>query len=143
MKSRSEIGDDFARDVATYFSLHADYVDINRRIRGKSGVIHEIDIYVIKKVFFGVTETAVECKYKNNGDRVTQEEMANFIVKLLDTGIKNGYFVTNFYFTNSARLLGKYCGIGLIEEFKEETQKDRYGREVHSHTLGSERGDRL
>jgi hypothetical protein len=126
MKNISEIGDEFEREVGEYFRPRADYVDINRRIRGRSGLVHEIDIYVVKKGVLG-SESAVECKYKNNGCKVTQEEVANFIVKLSDTGIRRGEFVTNSTFTNAAKLIGVYYGLILIEEFKERTRKNRYG----------------
>ena len=114
MRTQNEIGDDFEKEVASYYRLDADCVDINRRIRGRSGVIHEIDIYVIKKRFFGVEEIAVECKYKNNGDKVTQEEAANFVVKLSDIGIRNGDFVTNSEYTNNARALGNFHRLRML-----------------------------
>ncbi|MBS3055201.1 MAG: restriction endonuclease [Candidatus Aenigmarchaeota archaeon] len=127
MRSQNEIGDDFEKEVALYYQVHADYVDINRRIKGRSGVIHELDIYAVKKGLFGITETAVECKYKNNGDKVTQEEVANFVVKLLDTCVRRGDFVTNSDFTNYARLLGNFHRLRLVEGRSWNMLCQRYG----------------
>ncbi|OYT41670.1 MAG: hypothetical protein B6U78_02645 [Candidatus Aenigmarchaeota archaeon ex4484_224] len=83
----------------------------NLILEGKSGAKHEIDILAIK----GKKKIAIECKYRENEEKVGKSEFATFLLKLDDLEIKEGYLVTNSYFSDNVLLLAKKYKIKLID----------------------------
>jgi CRISPR/Cas system CMR subunit Cmr6 (Cas7 group RAMP superfamily) len=119
--SNLERGKEFERIVAQLYERMGFEVETNKLLRGRSGAIHEIDVYAVKKYKknFGILrnrsrEICVECKYKNDGD-VTKAEIANFLLKTDDLRIKECYVVTNSCFSEYALIVAKNYGVGVID----------------------------
>jgi hypothetical protein len=124
--SNVERGKEFERIVAQLYERMGFAVETNKLLRGRSGAMHEIDVYAVKKCrgSAGILNRflkrgqeqriCVECKYKNDGD-VSKAEVANFLLKTDDLGAKENYVVTNSSFSEQAMIVAKNYGVGAID----------------------------
>jgi restriction endonuclease Mrr len=130
--SNVERGKEFERIVAQLYERMGFEVETNKLLRGRSGALHEIDVYAVKKCgggrgsggSFGILRglrkreqeqrICVECKYKNDGD-VSKAEVANFLLKMDDLKIKENYVVTNSCLSEQAMIVAKNYGVGAID----------------------------
>ena len=91
-----------------------------KKIRGKTGVPYEIDIYAIKERKGYRSEIIVECK--NYSGPVPRKEVESFWSRLQDLGKKTGLFVAEPRFSPDADQFGNAKGLEL---WGRETVKDK------------------
>ncbi len=101
------------------------------KIKGKSGVSHQIDILTSHTDGIHDYRTAIECKYwkeKVNKDFVMKLERI-----IEDAGIEKGVIVSKMGFTEDGYLYAKHKNIGLVElreieerDWKEQAKKPNF-----------------
>lgn len=103
----------FEKYIAKLFSFLGYKTKLNLRLKGKSGAVYEIDIFLEKKDF----QLLVECKYKNfPGERVDLPIVLENFSRFLDIKNSNRFFkkrintliVTNSKFTSQAIKFAKF-----------------------------------
>lgn len=99
------------------------------KIKGESGVTHQIDVLASETDDSGTFRTAIECKYLNT--KVTKDTVMKLSETINDTGIHRGIIVSKSGFTPDAQLFAKHRNILIIqlrEAGKEypEQQRDLY-----------------
>jgi len=111
--NRVEIGKKFEGIVGKLYEKMGFTVEINKLLKGRSGALHEIDVYAVKKGLRS-REVCIECKYKNDGD-VTKAEVANFLLKTDDLRIKDSCVITNSSFSSQAAKVIENYGMNSID----------------------------
>lgn len=91
------------------------------KVKGKSGVSHQIDVLTTHSDGIHTYETAIECKYWK--DKVNKEIVMKVSSIIEDTGISKGVIVTKSGFTKDGLEYAKFKNIGLVE-LRESTDKD-------------------
>ncbi len=94
-------------------------VELRRQIRGKSGVLSEIDVLVTR----GNRRKAIECKNYEASRTIETSLMRVFINKLQDTEIYDGLFVTLSNFSEDSLQLGDHQG---IDHWNGEEVREKY-----------------
>lgn len=94
----------------------------NCKIKGKSGVEHQIDVLTSETDNTGTYRTAIECKYWNK--KVTKETVMKLLAIINDTDIKRGIIVSKSGYTPDAQQFAKYNNI-LIVHLRETGEKDK------------------
>lgn len=98
------------------------------KVKGKSGVLHQIDVLTSRSHGNRNYQTAIECKYwKKKIDKDVLMKLAGVIE---DAGIDKGVVVSKKGFTKDGLLYAKYKNIGLVElreieerDWKEQNEK--------------------
>lgn len=100
----------------------------NKKLRGKTGVLYEIDIFATKAGKGYRTELLVECK--NYSSPVPIEKLGYFWSKLQDLGKKNGLFAVEPDFSGEAIKFGQDKGLVLWNRdyIKEKLYEIEIGR---------------
>ncbi|WDF65466.1 restriction endonuclease [Flavobacterium sp. KACC 22763] len=93
----------------------------NCKIKGKSGVEHQIDVLTSETDNTGTYRTAIECKYWNK--KVTKETVMKLLAIINDTDIERGIIVSKSGYTPDAQQFAKYCNI-LIVHLRETGEED-------------------
>jgi hypothetical protein len=107
----------------------------NCKVRGKSGVSHQIDVLTSHSDGIHTYKTAIECKY---WDRHIDKEVIMKVAEIVeDAGLNKGVIVSKLGFTSDATDYARYRNIGLIE-LREMQTKDWENR-PHIVLLKSER----
>lgn len=91
------------------------------KVKGKSGVSHQIDVLTVHSDGIHAYETAIECKYWKN--KVNKDIVMKVSSIIEDAGISKGVIVTKSGFTNDGLEYAKFKNIGLVE-LRESTDKD-------------------
>lgn len=100
------------------------------RVRGQSGVSHQIDVLTTHTAGLHQYRTAVSCKHWNRN--VGKAEVVEFAEILRDATLNKGVIVSKIGFTRHARKYAEFKGIGLIELRKPlDSDWDGHIREVH------------
>jgi len=87
-------------------------VSHNKKIKGRSGATHQVDVYWEFKVGGVKYKTCIECKHYNR--RVEKSDVASFITTLDDIGNVTGIFATTAGYQSGAMLLAKERGVRLV-----------------------------
>jgi len=98
----------------------------NCKIKGKSGVSHQIDVLTVHSDGIHAYETAIECKYWK--DKVNKDIVMKVSSIIEDAGISKGVIVTKSGFTKDGLEYAKFKNIGLVE-LRESTNKDNESTE--------------
>ncbi|MCF6404811.1 restriction endonuclease [Chitinophaga filiformis] len=95
------------------------------KVKGKSGVDHQID--VLTEQFDGVNSnyTVIECKFLKK--KITKEIVMKLHSEMQDAGIKSGIIVCKSGFTSDTQIYAEHVGIKLVE-FREVGADDLNGR---------------
>lgn len=106
----------------------------NFKIKGKSGVKHQIDILTSQSDGMTTAKTAIECKYWNK--KVTKDTVMKLSSIIQDTEIDKGIIVSKSGFTKDALDFAKHCDIGIVElrEF-DENRKELVSKQFEFATL--------
>ncbi len=100
------------------------------RVRGRSGVWHQIDVLTTHIAGLHQYRTAVSCKYWNRN--VGKAEVVEFAKVLEDARLNKGVIVSKLGFTRDAQKFAKFEGIGLVELRKPlDSDWDGHITEVH------------
>jgi hypothetical protein len=91
------------------------------KVKGKSGVSHQIDVLTAHSDGIHTYETAIECKYWK--DKVNKKIVMEVSSIIEDAGISKGVIVTKSGFTKDGLEYAKFKNIGLVE-LRESTDKD-------------------
>ncbi len=95
------------------------------KVKGRSGVNHQIDVLTSHSGGIHSYRTAIECKYWS--DKVSKDAVAKLSEIIEDARIEKGVVVSKSGFTPDAVTFAKYKNIGLVElrEPVDEDWKDR------------------
>ena len=83
------------------------------KVKGKSGVYHQVDVLTSHSDGIHTYKTAIECKHWN--EKVGRDPVTKLAWILEDARIEKGIVVSQFGFTAGARELAEYMNIGLVE----------------------------
>lgn len=94
----------------------------NCKIKGKSGVEHQIDVLTSETDNTGTYRTAIECKYVNK--KVNKDIVMKLLSIINDTDIKRGIIVSKSGYTPDAQQFAQYNNI-LIVHLRETGKEDK------------------
>ena len=97
----------------------------NCKVRGKSGVNHQIDVLTKHTDGIHNYRTAIECKYWK--EKINKDIVMKVSEIIEDAGINKGVIVSQKGFTTDGISFAKYKNIGLVE-LREVEEKDWEGR---------------
>jgi hypothetical protein len=97
----------------------------NCKVKGKSGVNHQIDVLTNHSDGIHNYKTAIECKYWK--DKINKDIVMKVSEIIEDAGINKGVIVSKSGFTPDGISFAKYKNIGLVE-LREIEEKDWEGR---------------
>ncbi len=105
----------------------------NCKIKGKSGLEHQVD--VLTEQFDGGRQllTAIECKYWKK--KVNKDIVMKLSETMLDSGIAIGIIVCKMGFTKDTRTYAEYKGIKLVELREAEENDVDFKRTIEVGTL--------
>ena len=83
------------------------------KVRGKSGVYHNVDVLTSHSDGIHTYKSAIECKHWNK--KVSKDPVAKLSVILDDTNIEKGVLVSKVGFTSDAKELAKSQNISLVQ----------------------------
>jgi hypothetical protein len=95
------------------------------KVKGKSGVDHQIDVMTSHTDGIHTYKTAIECKYWK--ESVNKDIIMKVAEVIEDSGINKGVIVSKCGFTQDAVNFAKYKNIGLVE-LREMEEHDWRGR---------------
>lgn len=98
------------------------------KVKGKSGVNHQIDVLTILSDGVHNYRAAIECKYWQ--DKINKDIVMKVAEIIEDTGINKGIIVSKMGFTEDGVSFAKYKNIELVElrEMDEVDRKERNGK---------------
>ena len=97
----------------------------NCKIKGKSGIFHQIDVLTKHSDGLHTYRTGIECKY---WDKNINKDIIMKVAEIVeDAKLNKGIIVSKLGFTKDAIDYAKYKNIGLVE-LREMTEKDWEGR---------------
>ena len=101
------------------------------KVKGKSGVSHQIDVLTSHTDGIHDYRTAIECKYWK--EKVNKDVVMKLERIIEDAGIEKGVIVSKMGFTEDGFLYAKHKNIGLVElreiqesDWKEQTKKPNF-----------------
>ena len=103
------------------------------KVKGKSGVNHQIDVLASHSDGIHSYKTAIECKYWNN--KVPKDAVTKLSEIIEDAHIEKGIVVSKSGFTQDAITFAQYKNIGLVE-LRKPTDEDWRGRIKDIHLRG-------
>jgi len=83
------------------------------RVKGESGVTHQIDVLTSETDSIGTFRTAIECKYLNT--KVTKDTVMKLSEIINDASIHRGIIVSKSGFTPDAQLFAKHRNILIVQ----------------------------
>ncbi len=95
------------------------------KVKGKSGVSHQIDVLTMHTDGIHNYRTAIECKYWN--DKINKDIIMKVSEIIEDAGINKGVIVSKKGYTEDAVSFARYKNIGLVE-LREIEERDWEGR---------------
>lgn len=101
------------RLIAEYQNLGASSVEQNVKLKGKSGVLHQVDVYWEYEKSGEVYRVAIECK--NYSKRVSVGKVHDFYGVISDLGDVKGVMVTTAGYQHGAKKYADFIGIALKE----------------------------
>lgn len=91
------------------------------KVKGKSGLIHQIDVITSHTDGDHAYETAIECKYRK--EKVNKDVVMKLVQILEDTRISKGIIVSKSGFTRDGIQYAKHKDIGIVH-LREYEEKD-------------------
>jgi len=95
------------------------------KVKGKSGVSHQIDVLTTHSAGIHEYQTAIECKYWK--EKINKDIVMKVSGIIEDAGIEKGVIVSKNGFTQDGIDWAKYSNIGLVE-LREIEEKDLEGK---------------
>ena len=95
------------------------------KVKGKSGVSHQIDVLTSHSDGIHEYQTAIECKYWK--EKINKDIVMKVSEIIEDTGINKGVIIAKNGFTQNGIDYAKYKSIGLVE-LREIEEKDLKGK---------------
>ena len=83
------------------------------KVRGKSGVYHNVDVLTSHSDGIHTYKTAIECKHWN--EKISKDPVTKLSVILDETNIEKGVLVSKVGFTRDAQQLAKFKNISLVQ----------------------------
>lgn len=103
------------------------------KVKGKSGVLHQVDVLTEQYNGNQCLQTAIECKYWKN--KVNKEVIMKFSELLNDTDIANGIIVCKSGFTKDTQTYAEHLGIKLVELREVDENDEEFKKDVNIATL--------
>jgi hypothetical protein len=94
----------------------------NCKVKGKSGIFHQIDVLTSHSDGIHEYQTAIECKYWEK--KINKEIVMKLSEIIDDAGISKGVIVSKRGFTEDGAKFARYKNIGLVE-LREVDERDR------------------
>lgn len=101
------------RLMAEYQNLRASSVKQNVKLKGKSGLAHQVDVYWEYEIDGKVHRVAIECK--NYCKKVSIARVRDFYGVISDLGVVKGMMVTKVGYQKGAKQYADFYGISLKE----------------------------
>lgn len=111
-----EKGVELEKLVANLFKEKGYDIEHNVKLVGRSGVEHQIDVFVKYKAPLHISKIVVECKAHD--EPIDKEAVLKLIHVVHDLGVDKGILVTTSYFTPDAILTARGYNIELWNGFK-------------------------
>lgn len=107
------------------------------KVKGKSGVSHQIDVLTSHSDGVNNYQTAIECKYW--GKKVNKEIVMKIAEIIEDSGISKGVVVSKMGFTEDGISYAEHKNIGLVElrEIEKRDWQDQLKKPFFQVALGS------
>jgi len=103
------------------------------KIKGRSGVRHQIDVLTEQPHSTGTLLTAIECKFMKT--KISKDTVMKLCEIMQDTNISKGIIVSKEGFTKDTLAYAQHRNIELVH-FREASQQDTDGnRNVHIATI--------
>lgn len=100
------------------------------KVKGKSGVFHQIDVLTSQADGMCQVRTAIECKYVNK--KITKDTVMKVLGVINDAQIEKGIIVSRSGFTKDAADYAREYSIGIVE-LREAHEKDFEGGSKEFH----------
>lgn len=100
------------------------------KVRGKSGVDHQVDVLTTFSDGIHKYRTAIECKYWNK--KVPKDVISKLVSIVEDASIDKGVVVSRMGFTADATTYAEFMNIGLVE-LRKPADKDWDGKIKNIH----------
>jgi len=104
------------------------------KIKGESGVTHQIDVLTSETDETGTFRTAIECKYLNT--KVTKDTVMKLLGILIDTDIQQGIIVSKSGYTRDAQQYAKHYNILIVQLREAGKEYSEYQKPLHLFDLG-------
>jgi hypothetical protein len=104
------------------------------KVKGESGVTHQIDVLTSEADDKGTYRTAIECKYLNT--KVTKDTVMKLSETIADTGIHRGIIVSKSGFTPDAQQFAKHRNILLVQLKEAGKEYPEQQKELNLFDLG-------
>jgi hypothetical protein len=104
------------------------------KVRGESGVTHQIDVLTSETDDMGTYRTAIECKYLNT--KVTKDTVMKLSETINDAGIQRGIIVSKSGFTPDAQQFAKHRNILIVQLKEAGKQYSENQKPLHLFDLG-------
>lgn len=102
---------EFEQQVAAYFRLHHYEAATNRKLEGRSGAVHEID--VLARRSDGITEFSVAVECKAWATPIEKDVVSRLAMVIADTGINKGIIASLHGWRVGAEQAARQAGIEL------------------------------
>lgn len=104
------------------------------KVKGASGVMHQVDVLTSETDDTGTFQTAIECKYLNT--KVTKDTVMKLSETINDANIQRGIIVSNSGFTQDAQLFAKHRNILIVQLKEAGKEYPEYQEPLHLFDLG-------
>jgi len=104
------------------------------KIKGESGVTHQIDVLTSETDNTGTFRTAIECKYLNK--KVNKDIVMKLSEIINDAGIHRGIIVSKSGFTQDAEQFAEHRNILIVQLKEAGKEYPEQQRELHLFDLG-------
>lgn len=95
------------------FGVNIEGYGNNCKVKGKSGIYHQIDVLTSESGESGIYRTAIECKYWNK--KINKDIVMKLCAILSDSGIDEGIIVSKNGFTKDAMQFANHHNIKLTQ----------------------------
>ena len=109
-----EYEDDLRKEIEVMLSILSFDMEIQKTIKGRSGIIHEIDFAAKKKGEDSTPLFLIRCKSIMEETRLRLDEVLFFWAQILDTGADRGIIVTTCKVSESAVKFANHHRITII-----------------------------
>jgi len=103
---------DLRQEIASMLNLFSFNTEVSKPIKGRSGVMHEIDIIAKKRD--GQTRLLIKTKSVDEGTFLRIDEVLSFWAQIFDTTVDRGAIVTTCKVSDPAAKFAKHHEILLV-----------------------------
>jgi len=110
------------KEIASMLSIFRFEAEISKKIKGRSGIMHKIDIFANKKAPSPI-RLAIKCKFIWEETFLRVDEVLHFWAQLFDASADRGVIITTCKVSESAARFAKHHRITIISGRKYDELK--------------------